>query len=57
MKKVEETKELADTTKRDFIKKFGNYAASASLAGFVLMTPNASAYHVRSVIRKQGRLQ
>ena len=39
----EEIEQIADATKRDFIKKFGSYAASAPLAGYILMTPNASA--------------
>ena len=34
--------EIADKTKRDFMKKFGSYAASVPLAGFVLMTAETS---------------
>ena len=34
--------EIADKTKRDFMKKFGSYAASVPLAGFVLMAPETS---------------
>jgi hypothetical protein len=49
----EEIEKIADTTKRDFIKKFGSYAASAPLAGFVLMTPSASSAHVCSNFRGQ----
>ena len=33
---------VADKKKREFIKKFGKYAASAPLAGFALMTPSSS---------------
>ena len=33
---------VADETKREFMKKFGKYAASAPLAGFILMTPSSS---------------
>jgi len=38
----ENIEKIADKTKRDFMKKFGSYAASVPLAGFVLMTPETS---------------
>ena len=39
---------VADETKREFIKKFGKYAASAPLAGIVLMTAGTSKAHAGS---------
>jgi len=44
MKKNLNTKKenLADAKKREFIKKFGKYAATAPLAGFALMTATSS---------------
>ena len=44
----EEITEIADETKREFIKKFGKYAASAPLAGIVLMTVGTSKAHADS---------
>jgi len=41
-KTQEEILEKADETKREFIKKFGKYAASAPLMGIILMTPETS---------------
>jgi len=42
-KKVQEsTQEIADAKKREFIKKFGKYAASAPVAGFAMMTLGSS---------------
>ncbi len=42
-KKVEEIIEnVADAKKREFMKKFGKYAASAPVAGFALMTLGSS---------------
>ena len=38
----EEISKIADETKREFIKKFGKYAATAPLAGIVLMTAGTS---------------
>ena len=32
-----------DSTKREFMKKFGGYAATAPIGMFMLMSPNASA--------------
>ena len=38
----EEISKIADETKREFIKKFGKYAASAPIAGIILMTAGTS---------------
>jgi len=54
VKKIDEKKtttdiiKVADETKREFIKKFGKYAASAPLAGIVLMTAGTSKAHAGS---------
>ena len=54
MKRIDEKKttndimKVADETKREFIKKFGKYAASAPLAGVVLMTAGTSKAHAGS---------
>lgn len=45
----ENIEKVADETKRDFMKKFGAYAASAPLAGFVLMTAGTSVAAVKSI--------
>ena len=42
MKKELKKETLADAKKREFIKKFGKYAATAPLAGFALMTKGSS---------------
>ena len=44
----EEITKIVDETKREFIKKFGKYAASAPLAGIVLMTVGTSKAHASS---------
>ena len=47
--KVEENiKKIADETKRDFMKKFGKFAASVPTAGFVLMTMGTSQLAIAS---------
>jgi len=46
MQEIEKNIEkIADKTKRDFMKKFGSYAASVPLASFVLLTPETSEAH------------
>lgn len=47
-KTQEEIVELADATKREFIKKFGKYASSAPLMGVILMTAGTSKAHAGS---------
>jgi len=47
-KTQEEILEIADETKREFIKKFGRYASSAPLMGVVLMTMGTSKAHAGS---------
>ena len=47
-KTQEEILEKADETKREFIKKFGKYAASAPIMGIVLMTPETSQAQIAS---------
>ena len=37
------------STRRDFIKKFGTYAATAPVGMYMLMTPSASAHATSSV--------
>ncbi len=57
MKKDQETETLeneVDTTKRDFIKKFGTYAATAPLGMYMLMTPSASAHACSNTTKKCG---
>jgi len=41
-KSREEIEEIADKTKREFIKRFGKYAASAPLMGVIVMTAGTS---------------
>ncbi len=45
-----EVEKIADSTRRDFIKRFGSFAASAPLAGYILLTPSASAASITSSI-------
>ena len=45
---IENIEQIADSTKREFIKKFGGYAASAPLTGFILMAPSSSRAHAAS---------
>ena len=45
---LESIEQIADSTKREFIKKFGGYAASAPLTGFILMAPGSSIAHAAS---------
>ena len=47
-KSVEEIEQIADETKREFIKKFGKYASSAPLMGVILMTAGTSKAHAGS---------
>ncbi len=47
MKNAQETETLqneVDSTKRDFMKKFGVYASAAPFGMYMLMTPSASAH-------------
>jgi hypothetical protein len=44
----EEIIEVADESKREFIKKFGKYASSAPLMGVILMTAGTSKAHAGS---------
>jgi len=44
-----------DSTKREFMKKFGGYAATAPIGMYMLMTPNASAYCVSGTNRTPDR--
>ena len=44
----EQIMEVADKDKREFIKKFGNFAASAPVGMFVLMTMGTSKAHAGS---------
>ena len=39
-----ETQKKVDNTKREFMKKFGAYAATAPVGMYMLMTPEASAH-------------
>ncbi|WP_297442193.1 hypothetical protein [Sulfurimonas sp.] len=43
MKNSEQNK--IDSTKREFIKKFGTYASTAPVGMYMLMTPSSSAAH------------
>jgi len=47
-KSHEEIEQLADEEKREFIKKFGKYAASAPVGMFVLMSMGSSKAHAGS---------
>ena len=51
-KNIEKTQKdilkVADETKREFIKKFGKYAASAPIMGIILMTPETSQAQITS---------
>ena len=47
-KTEQEILEIADESKREFIKKFGKYASSAPLMGVVLMTVGTSKAHAGS---------
>lgn len=47
-KSQEEIEQLGDAQKREFIKKFGRYAASAPAGAFVLMTMGSSKAHAGS---------
>ena len=47
-KTTEEIVEIADKSKREFIKKFGKYASSAPLMGVILMTAGTSKAHAGS---------
>jgi len=42
---VEETNTEVENTRRNFIKKFGKYAATAPVGMYMLMTPSQSAAH------------
>jgi len=42
MKKTKEELEI-DSTKREFMKKFGSYAATVPVGMYILMTPSTSA--------------
>ncbi|WP_457744852.1 hypothetical protein [Sulfurimonas sp.] len=42
MKVIKEEANI-DSTKREFMKKFGSYAATAPIGMYMLMTPDASA--------------
>jgi hypothetical protein len=42
-KRVEVLQSDVDSKKRDFMKKFGTYAATAPLGMYMLMTPSTSA--------------
>lgn len=44
-----------DTTKREFIKKFGGYAATAPVGMFMLMTPSASSACTSGTCNSCGR--
>jgi len=44
----EEIMEIADESKREFIKKFGKYATSAPIMGVILMTTGTSKAHAGS---------
>ncbi len=44
----EELEQLADATKREFIKKFGRYAVSAPSGMFLLMSLGTSKAHASS---------
>ena len=50
----EEIMQVADETKREFIKKFGKYASSAPLMGVVLMTAGTSKAHAGSSASDTG---
>lgn len=39
-----ENQKKVDNTKREFMKKFGAYAATAPVGMYMLMTPSASAH-------------
>lgn len=43
MKKNNQRQENVDSTKREFMKKFGGYAATAPVGMYMLMTPSSSA--------------
>lgn len=43
-----EIEKIADNKRREFIKKFGSFAATAPLAGYILLTPSSSAAAVTS---------
>lgn len=43
-----EINEVADKTKREFIKKFGKFAATAPLGMFILMSAGTSRAHAGS---------
>jgi len=47
-KSQKEIQQIADETKREFIKRFGKYAASAPLMGVILMTAGTSKAHAGS---------
>jgi len=47
-KSTQEIKQVADEKKREFIKRFGKYAGSAPLMGFLLMTAGTSKAHAGS---------
>jgi len=44
MEDIETLKSEVDNTKREFMKKFGVYAATAPVGMYMLMTPSASAH-------------
>lgn len=56
MDKIENIDNEVDTKKREFMKKFGKYAATAPVGMYMLMTPSASAHASSSTHHKpRGR--
>jgi len=45
---------VADETKREFMKKYGKFAATAPAMGFLLMTLGTSKAHAGSALNQDG---